>query len=319
MFFKTKKKNRRLDHDFVLDVKLGSSQVRAARWRLTISIFAITALALSLLLGVWRGGQWMVDRLIYSNSSFAIQQIEIQTDGVLVTDQLRRWTQARPGENLLALDMGKVKRDLEMVPYIEAVNIERILPHTLKVRIFEREPIAQACTTDIRATDGVTQRVFHMDESGRVMTPLDPRLRSAPPLVPLDQLPMLAGMNPTDLISGRQIDSPIVLAALGFIAQFNRSPMAALVDLQSIDISSPGLLSVHTRQGSDIGFATQDYETQLRRWQQIFDLYARSGKIITTLDLSISNNIPLRWAEATGTPAALPKPVKTSHHGRKNV
>ena len=319
MFFKSKPKNRRLDRDFVLDVKLRSTQIRAARWRLTLSILGIVLFGLSLLFGVWRGGQWMMDRLLYSNAAFAIRQIEIQTDGAIQMDQLRRWTQARPGENLLALDMAKVKRDLEMVPYIESASVERILPHTLKVRIFEREPVAQAFATEIRASGEFTNRVYQLDETGRVMLPLDPRLRSTPPLFPPDELPFLAGINPSDLVSGRKLDSAALQAALDFIVQFNRSSMAAFVDLQWVDVSSPGLLQVHTRQGSEITFVTEDYDTQIRRWQQIFNLYSHSNKLITSLDLSISNNIPLRWAEANGVPPPLPKPIKTSRTRRKNV
>ena len=45
--------------------------------------------------------------------------------------------------NLFALDLSRVKRDLELVPAIESADVERILPHTLKICVTEREPIAQ--------------------------------------------------------------------------------------------------------------------------------------------------------------------------------
>jgi hypothetical protein len=319
MFLRRKRRNRRLDHDFVLEVKARPGQTDAGRWRLSLGIFAAALFALSLLFGVWRGGQWMMDRLIYSNSAFAIQQIEVRTDGALAPDQLRRWIQARPGDNLLALDMARVKRDLEMVPYIESASVERILPHTLKARVFEREPVAQALALEMNGSGALIQRVCQIDETGHVMAPLDPRWRSSPPLFPPDQLPILSGLNVSDLVSGRKLDSPAVQAALSFISQFNRSAMAALVDLQWIDVSRSDLLEVRTRQESEITFAPEGFEIQLRRWQQIFELYARSNKIVTSLDLSISNNIPLRWAEASGIPPALPKPVKTARNRRKNV
>ena len=67
----------------------------------------------------------------------------MQTDGVISVDQLRRWAGVKPEENLLALDLARVKRDLEMVPLVQSVSVERILPRTLRIRITEREPIAQ--------------------------------------------------------------------------------------------------------------------------------------------------------------------------------
>ena len=54
-------------------------------------------------------------------------------------DQLRRWAGVKPGENLFALDLARVKRDLEMVPLIDSVSVERVLPRTLRIRVTERE------------------------------------------------------------------------------------------------------------------------------------------------------------------------------------
>ena len=54
-------------------------------------LFAVTA-------GVflaWRGSQWGLNALLYDNKAFAIQEIDVQTDGVIALDQLRRWTGVR--------------------------------------------------------------------------------------------------------------------------------------------------------------------------------------------------------------------------------
>ena len=63
----------------------------------------------------WRTGEWALDKFVYENSTFAIQSIEVQTDGVIAPDQLRRWTNVKPGANLIALDLASVKRNLELV------------------------------------------------------------------------------------------------------------------------------------------------------------------------------------------------------------
>ncbi len=319
MWFKPKPRNRRLDQDYVLDVKLRSDHARTRRWRLAVSVGGISILGLSLLLGVWRGGQWIMDRLIYSNDAFAIRQIEVQTEGVIADRQLRRWITARPGANLLALDMAKVKRDLEMIPYVQWAGVERILPHTLKVHVVEREPVAQGLVTEVRGSGEVREFVYHVDETGLVMQPLDPRLRSVAPVFPPEQLPILVGLNASILTPGRVLDSPSAKAALVLITEFNRSPMAARVDLQWVDVSTPGVLQVHTRQGSEITFGMDGFEAQMRRWVQIFDLYARSNKVVTSLDLSISNNIPLRWAEANGAPPPFPKPPRAQRNRKKTA
>src|SRR6266403_1179433 len=141
MWFQRKPKNRRLGREQVLEVKLRSSVVRAARIRLAAIAFAVTFATVFSVYLAWRIGEWALDTLVYDNKAFAIQQIEVQTDGVIAVDQLRRWTGVKLGSNLLALDLASVKRNLELVPLIQSASVERILPHLLRVRVVEREPI----------------------------------------------------------------------------------------------------------------------------------------------------------------------------------
>src|SRR5882757_7665492 len=143
MWHKRKPKNRRLNRGHVLDVKLRSDQVRATRLRLvTIAAGVLFGTVFGLYL-LWRTGEWALDKFVYENSTFAIQNIEVQTDGVIAPEQLRRWTNVKPGANLIALNLATVKRNLELVSAIDSVSVERVLPRTLKVRVTERDPVAQ--------------------------------------------------------------------------------------------------------------------------------------------------------------------------------
>jgi len=105
MWFKRKPTNRRLGRASVLDVKLRSSQVRAARNRVAavgLGVLFTTVFGGYLL---WYTGGWTLNRLVYENKAFAIQEFDLQTDGVIAVDQLRRWIGIRPGDNLLAVDL----------------------------------------------------------------------------------------------------------------------------------------------------------------------------------------------------------------------
>src|SRR5205085_3853697 len=143
MWRNRKPKNRRFERDRILDVKLRSSQRRQLRVR-RAAILLVTALSIFLgLFGAWQVGEWLVRRFLTENPAFAIHQLDVQTDGVISIEQLRRWAGVRLENNLLALDLARVKRDLELMPAIESVDVERVLPHTLRIRVTEREPIAQ--------------------------------------------------------------------------------------------------------------------------------------------------------------------------------
>ncbi len=73
-------------------------------------------------------GEWTLDKFVYENSEFAIRRVDVQTDGVISPDQLRRWSGVKPGDNLMALDLASVKRNLELVSTIGSVSVERVLP-----------------------------------------------------------------------------------------------------------------------------------------------------------------------------------------------
>src|SRR5271166_5053474 len=98
MWFKHPAKNRRLGREFVLDVKLRSSQVRASRARMAALALGALFTGVAGLYLAWRSSEWALNVLLYDNKAFAIQQIEVQTDGVIALDQLRRWTDVQVGQ-----------------------------------------------------------------------------------------------------------------------------------------------------------------------------------------------------------------------------
>ena len=278
MWFNRKPKNRRLGRQQVLDVKLRSSQVRAARTRFTaFSLGAVFATVFGLYLA-YRAGEWALDRLVYENKAFAIEEVDVQTDGVISVDQLRRWAGVKPEENLLALDLARVKRDLEMVPLVQSVSVERVLPHTLRIRITEREPIAQVNVYRPGTNGKLETAAYQLDADGWVMLPLDPRQRATPLNQPVEPLPLICGTNPNALQLGCRLTAPQVQAAVQFLLAFEQSPIAGLVELRSVNVSSPEALVITTGQGSEVTFGLTDFEQQLRRWQTVFELVQKTGR-----------------------------------------
>ncbi|HTD65091.1 MAG TPA: FtsQ-type POTRA domain-containing protein, partial [Candidatus Limnocylindria bacterium] len=265
----------------MLDVKMARRQ--AVRHRVAVATLA-AGVSLGTLFAIyflWRGGDWAMNRFIYENKAFAVQEIDIQTDGLLSREQLRRWTGVKREQNLFALDLSRVKRDLELVPAIQSVAVERVLPHTLKVRVIEREPIAQI-------------QNYLLDAEGFAMLPLEPQQRSIP-VQPGEHWPIMTGVNPSELRAGHQVESSQVRAALKFLTAFEHSAMAPMVDVARVDVSAPDVLHVFTAQQNEITFRTTDFEKQLNRWWLVFNTGQQQARQIASLDLSVVDNVPLRW------------------------
>jgi cell division septal protein FtsQ len=317
VFWNRKAKNRRLGREYVLDVKLRSSQVRAARTRkFAIAGAVVLMLAMSAFM-LWRLGGWAMDVLVYENPAFSVGEIDLQTDGVIAIEQLRHWASVKRGQNLLALDLARVKHNLELVPFIQSVSVERILPHTLRIRVCEREPVAQVLLSQARIGGGIEQAILHLDTDGWVMVPLDPRQRAVPQSQPPEQLPMISGIREAHV--GHAVESPQAKAALQLINAFDHSPMAGVTELKKIDVSALEVLVATTGQGGEVIFGMADFDQQLRRWQAIYDMGQKMGKAVSTLDLAVSNNVPATWIEASVVPPLPPKAPKILRNKKKHV
>jgi len=316
-WLRLKPRNRRYrERSHLLDVKLRTRQTRAARVRWAVTMLSGLAVAGLIGFGLWRGGQWVLNLLIYDSPNFIIDKIDVQTDGVLAPETIRRWAMVKRGQNLFALDLMRVKRDLEMRPVVEFVAVERILPHTLKISVNEREPLAQTKVLEPRKSGGLQPVAYDFDQAGYVMRPLDAVWRTLP--MPTNEtLPELTGINSSEVQPGRQVESPQIRAALDLLCELDRSPMAGMADLRQINVSTPEVLEATTGQGARITFSLDHFDVQLRRWRQIYDAYQKWNKAIASLDLSVSNNLPVRAADLALAPAPLATKIAKSTHVKK--
>src|ERR1019366_792953 len=179
--------------------------------------------------------------------------------------------------------------------------------------------VAQVNVPRAGASGGIAISVFQLDADGFVMQPLDPRLCVIPLSQMSNQLPVIAGLNVYQLQAGHRVESPQAQAALQLIGAFKHSPMAGLVDLRRIDVSSPGVVVATTGQGGEITFALDNLDQQLRRWREIYDLGMSKNKTIASLDLAVANNVPVRWAEISPLPVAPKNSTPLQTIRRKNV
>jgi cell division protein FtsQ len=278
-------------------------------WRRWLAALACLAVAAGPLVG-WFGPrlQRRLHELIYSHQAFALNSIEIRTDGWISADQVQEWAGVKPGDNLLSLDLGRIRRDLEVVPQVESASVERVLPHLLRLTLTERTPVARVQSLEPQADGSLMPAVVYLDGAGVVMPPLP----GAPPALAarLEALPLLRGVSRAELRPGRQIKLPGVQAALQLLAEFDRSPMAEQVELSSVDVAAGEVLQAVTDQGAEVTFGLRDLKLQLARWRQVHAAGQSLGKAVAALDLSVSNNCPVLWLAANPAPLPKSRPVK---------
>lgn len=313
MWFRRSPQNRKLRRENVLDVKLWSREVRRARLTLVSTALAGALGTVGALYVIWCAGDWALRTLVYENRAYAIEHLDVQTDGVLPIEWLSQWAGVKAGENLLALNLYRVQRDLELMPLVRQASVQRVPPNVLRVRVSERVPIAEVRLPHLRAdAGGPNWASYYLDETGRVIhltgawnTALAASLTNPP-------LTQLVGIDGAELRPGRALTSTPALAALRLIAAFEHSPMSGLVELESVDVSGSSVLEVTTGQGSRITFGLERLEDQLHRWRSVHEHGQRQGKAIQSLDLSVTNNAPVVFSDLGTTPLPPPRNVKPS-------
>ena len=296
-----KKRNRRQSRYRLLEVDLPVGKVRRQRMKAIVR-WAGGLLGLgALFFGVWQAGVWVMRLGFYENEIFTVKTIDVRVRGIIQPTQLQKMAGVHAGENLFRVDLLRVKRDLELTPLIESAAVERVLPDTLRLRIVERRPIAQVVGFRQQPDGQLVRQVYWLDARGVVIPPIDPRLT-----VQKNQpkwLPLIVGIPTAKLLPGRTVDSPAVRSALQLVSRYDLSPMAGLAHLRQIDVSGRETLGVITWQGARVTLGLNGLNAQIQRWRQIHDLGRQHHRTVAAVDLSIKNNLPVRWMHPSSRPA----------------
>lgn len=307
------RKSRRAD---VLRVR---AEARGGRFTPGRIVAALLLAGLLTLAGHTAGRGWAMlrDEVILPPRVFGVRVVEVFPEPTwLSRAEVVRWTGVRAGDNLLTLDLDRIKRDLELVPQIEAVALERVLPDTLRILVRERQPLARVPGV-LPEAGRLVPTTYFLDAQARVMPPVGadrPDLQAA-----LAALPVVSGLDRTALRVGRRVDAPPVRTALELVRLFPHSPMAGRADLVSLDVAEPDQVRVQTAQGAEVVFPLTRPEEHLHRWRLVHEAGQRAGRAIRWLDLSVTNNCPLLWQPAE-PPAVPPAPaVENTIPGGRHV
>jgi cell division protein FtsQ len=288
-----KPSNRRKNRQqYLLEVKVQDRGRMRARLRL---VCALGAAALALMMscyGLYRLAGWAVDRLVYKNPRFAIAQIVVENDGVLNAQRVAQFAGVRVGENLLAVDLEQVRRNLEMIPLVRRVEVRRVLPNQLFIRLEERVAVARL---RLPGSDP-GESVFYIDREGVVMKPL--KLADGTMLQPLTPrpAPWLSGLSPGDLRVGRRAESEQVYLAIALIDKLEQSVAGTMLEVEQIDLSRPRQLVVRTREHTVVQFDVEDFSRQLRRLGAILHWAQQRQKQLASVDLTVARGVPVTFA-----------------------
>jgi cell division septal protein FtsQ len=126
---------------------------------------------------------WIWDRT-HRDDRFAVSQLEVvgitHTPAPSVRSILDRYS----GANLFRLDISRLQQEMQMLPWIASVAIEKELPSTLRIHVAERTPVA---LVERKGT------LSYADSTGRVFAQLTPEVGNA-------ELPLIRDAKASEIV-----------------------------------------------------------------------------------------------------------------------
>lgn len=240
-------------------------------------VAALAAVGWLAVTGVSRIGE----RLFAQNERFTIRQIELTSTGALTPSHLREYAQVAEGQNLFAVDIAQVARNLERTPRVRSVSVHRRLPDTLVIRVEERTALA-------RIAEGAVGIPMAVDADGFVLGPGGIR-----------GLPQITGTAESGLAPGSVIRDEKTLHALQVLDLCEQSRLGELLRIQAINVRPADYLELTLASGAKVELARNQFKWRLEKLADLVATQRELGQEIEYADLTVDRNFPVR----TRTPA----------------
>ncbi len=278
---------RRKRNQFLLDVKVQTEGRLRSRVRWLTAIAAVIAVTGLTGYGIYRLVKYTAACCVYENPRFAITQVVVENDGGLTAQQVMGLAGVAVGQNILSIDLAQVQRNLELVPIIRCVEVRRVMPAKLFIRINERIAVARLKAADAQ---------LFIDRAGMVMTPL--RLRDGTVVQPQapGALPVLTGFLPADVRVGKQVQTEQVYRALELLDKVQQAAAGSMMEIATVDISKPRHLTLTTKQNTQVKFDVTGFQQQMRRLSAIMTWAAQRQKLVAAVDLTVARGVPVAFA-----------------------
>jgi len=202
----------------------------------------------------------MLSAYFFINSAFFnLQKIEVSGCTTVAEDTVLKLSGVVLGTNLFKIDKEKIQTKVEMHPVIKRVQIFRRLPHTIKLQVMERTPIAI-----VVGTTGY----LAIDDEGILVQQVDDLLKM--------NFPVISGITLEGSTSlGADLSTPGLESALQLLRLMDKEFLEGVAEIKA---ASQYSLTFKMLQGVEIRFGEPENIEQ--KLQIIKELLIENEEII---------------------------------------
>lgn len=281
--------SRNRKHQHLLDVKVRSRKAAQQRNRRIFTWVSTIILLAVVIGGATYGIRTALTKFLWENPDYNLTHLEIVTDGSLMRDQVVAAAEIHEGANIFTLSLSDTRKAIADLPQVEFVELQRILPNRINIRITERQPIAWVAPR-IEEDPTTSGEAFLVDTKGILI-----KHDTSRDLRPYLNLPVIAGVPMDNFRSGQPVGDPDVRAALDLIRLNIDNPR---FEVRTVDLSKRYCMIVTDQRHSRITFGLEKISEQLDRLTALLDYTEPRRKEIETANLMPARNVPVTFFDA---------------------
>lgn len=258
------------------------SQKKIMQWAGWIGL--VLAMTVVVGVGLHLGINLVLDRLLFTNDHYALNEIEIEPRGHFSEALIRQAAGLKTGQNLWTLSLPQIRADLEKLPSVSSARVERHFPDKITISIVERVPVVKIVGLNV---DLNTRETFYLDRDCIV---LKPREDESPP-----PMPEIIGLTNAELEPGAKLDQPGLVSALQILDAIDHSNLHTQIDMKTVDLSDPLSITMVTTHDLTIVFRLDYIDEQLRRLKIAFNQADSMQRTLRSVDLTPNLNDPITF------------------------
>ena len=254
-------------------------------------------LLLALLVGAGWGAKTGLRKVFIENEEFILQEIELETNGCLVVEDVVRVAEIDPSASVFAVTLSSIRKSLEARPGVLRAKVSRRLPGTLKLEVEERIPVAwlECRNQQIVARDA--ERGLLVDEEG-VVFPCEPWWREAAQKLPVV---IVVDARLGDFETGERLRHREAERALHLVCLGRRMLSGADWRLSAVGVENDYSLMAATTDGTMVTFGMYDHQRQLADLLALRRHAAAEDRTMERVNLIPERNIPVVYMPLEGT------------------
>ncbi len=231
-------------------------------------------------------GGYVLYQRVYISDMFLLKEIKVKGQKRLTQNDIYQSLQVSRGQHIFDVDITQMSQRLLRHPYVKDVQIRRILPYTLDIRVVERTPYILLL---------YQRHYYEIDREGYIVRVRNKKEDSSKPVV--------TGLRylKEKLIVGSPVTSPKILKALEVMKTFSVSEVARALKIKKINMGNIKQIILTTTDDVKIQLGSNEFQQKLESLSVIMQEKKTSMDNASYVDLRFGGVIirPKRkWRDA---------------------